>query len=132
LSTKKLQIRTQNDIVIVRKFVREMAAQLGFGLVDQTKITTAASELARNTLDYGLGGDVEVESLSNDRGKPGIKLVFSDEGPGIADLKLALTDGYTSGHGMGMGLSGSKRLVNEFEIDSEVGKGTRVTITKWK
>lgn len=109
-----------------------MAAQLGFGLVDQTKITTAASELARNTLDYGLGGDVEVESLSNDRGKPGIKLVFSDEGPGIADLKLALTDGYTSGHGMGMGLSGSKRLVNEFEIDSEVGKGTRVTITKWK
>ena len=132
MSTKKLQIRTQNDIVIVRKFVREMAAQLGFGLVDQTKITTAASELARNTLDYGLGGDVEVESLSNDRGKPGIKLVFSDEGPGIADLKLALTDGYTSGHGMGMGLSGSKRLVNEFEIDSEVGKGTRVTITKWK
>lgn len=132
MKTETYPIRTQNDIVMARKAVRELSAKLGFGLVDQTKITTAASELARNTLDYGLGGDMEIESLTNEKGKPGIKLVFIDEGPGIADLDLALTDGYTSGRGMGMGLSGSKRLMNEFSVDSIVGKGTRVTVTKWK
>lgn len=132
MSSERLPIRSQNDIVIVRRVVRERAIQLGFGVVDQTKIVTAASELARNTLEYGLGGDVDLELLENDRGKPGLKLVFIDQGPGISDLKMALTDGYTSGSGMGMGLSGSKRLMSEFNVDSEVGKGTCVTVTKWK
>lgn len=118
--------------MIARKAVREKAVQLGFGITDQTKIVTAASELARNTLDYGLGGDMDIEALENERGKPGLRLTFKDQGPGIADLKLALTDGYTSGAGMGMGLSGSKRLMSEFNIDSEVGRGTCVTVTKWK
>lgn len=129
---EKFPIRTQSDIVIARKAVREKAVQLGFGITDQTKIVTAASELARNTLDYGLGGDMDIEALENERGKPGLRLTFKDQGPGIADLKLALTDGYTSGAGMGMGLSGSKRLMSEFNIDSEVGRGTCVTVTKWK
>ena len=117
---------------MVRKAVRERAIELGFSLVDQTKIVTAASELARNTLEYGLGGDLDMESLESDRGKPGLKLVFSDQGPGISNHKLALTDGYTSGSGMGMGLPGSKRLMSEFNLDSEPGKGTCVTVTKWK
>ena len=118
--------------MLVRKRVKEVAVRLGFGIIDQTKIVTAASELARNTLEYGLGGDVELQSLENEKGKAGLSLTFVDQGPGIADLKLALTDGYTSGKGMGMGLSGSKRLMSEFKIDSDVGKGTRVTVTKWK
>lgn len=118
--------------MLVRKKVKEIAARLGFSIIEQTKIVTAASELARNTLDYGLGGEVEIEILENDKGKPGIRLTFIDQGPGIADLKLALTDGYTSGSGMGMGLPGSKRLMSEFKVDSEIGKGTRVTVTKWK
>lgn len=125
-------IRNQNDIVKVRKVVRELSAKLGFGLLDQTKITTAASELARNTLDYGLGGDLEMQTVESEIGKKGIRLSFIDQGPGIKDLNLALTDGYTSGKGMGMGLSGSKRLMNEFKVETEVGKGTRVTVTKWK
>jgi serine/threonine-protein kinase RsbT len=132
LNPDRLPIRAQNDIVIVRRTVRELSIKLGFGLVDQTKITTAASELARNTLDYGLGGEIEIESLINEQGKPGIKMSFVDSGPGIADLDLALTDGYTSGRGLGMGLSGSKRLMNEFSVDTTVGKGTRVTVIKWK
>ncbi len=132
MNHEELQIRTQSDIVLVRKAVRELTAKLGFGLTDQTKITTAASELARNTLEYGLGGHLEMETLKNDLGKSGIRLTFIDQGPGIADIALALTDGFTSGKGMGMGLSGSKRLMNEFTIDSEMGKGTRVSVTKWK
>lgn len=132
MTPDRLPIRTQNDIVLVRKKVKEIAARLGFSIIEQTKIVTAASELARNTLDYGLGGEVEIEILENDKGKPGIRLTFIDQGPGIADLKLALTDGYTSGSGMGMGLPGSKRLMSEFKVDSEIGKGTRVTVTKWK
>lgn len=132
MTPEQFAIRTQNDIVLARKAVRELAVKLGFGVIDQTKIVTAASELSRNTLDYGLGGYMEILALENERGKIGIRLSFVDEGPGIADLELALTDGYTSGGGMGMGLSGSKRLMNEFEVDSQVGKGTRVTVTKWK
>ena len=131
-SAARYPIRTQNDIVIVRRVVRESAIKLGFGLVDQTKIITAASELARNTLDYGLGGDMDLEILKNELGKSGIKLTFIDQGPGIADLNLALTDGYTSGKGLGMGLSGSKRLMSDFSVDSEIGKGTRVTVSKWR
>jgi serine/threonine-protein kinase RsbT len=104
---------------------------LGFGLVDQTKFVTAASELARNTLDHGGGGSVLIELIQNER-KPGIRLVFEDHGPGILNLTLALTDGYTTGNGMGLGLSGAKRLSHEFEIESKPGEGTKVSILRWK
>lgn len=124
-------IKLQSDIVLVRQVVREWAIGLKFGLVDQTKIVTAASELARNTFDYGKGGSMKIESLE-DGLKKGLRLTFEDQGPGIADMDLALTDGYTTGGGLGMGLTGSKRLVSEFDIKSKVGEGTTVTITKWK
>lgn len=126
-----MNIRSSADIVLVRQAVRAWAVQLGFSLVDQTKIVTAASELARNTMDYGGGGTVKLEALDNGI-RRGLRLTFEDQGPGIPDIDLALKDGYTTGSGLGMGLSGSKRLVNEFEIVSRVGEGTRVTITKWK
>jgi serine/threonine-protein kinase RsbT len=126
-----LQIRDADHVVLVRQAVRKWAIELGFSLVDQTKMITAASELARNTLDYGLGGTVRLESLEEGV-KKGLRLVFEDSGPGIPDVEKALTDGYTTGKGMGMGLSGSKRLVNEFEISTQVGEGTRITITRWK
>jgi serine/threonine-protein kinase RsbT len=126
-----MEIRVSDHVVLVRQVVRKWAIDLGFSLVDQTKIITAASELARNTLDYGKGGTVRLESLENGA-KKGLRLTFEDQGPGIPDLEKALTDGYTTGKGMGMGLSGSKRLVNEFDIDTRVGEGTKVTITRWK
>lgn len=129
--TDVIEVRTQNDVVLARQAVRTWAAELGFGLVDQTKLITAASELARNTLNYGGGGTMRLEALQ-DGARKGLRLAFEDHGPGIPDLELALTDGYTTGGGMGLGLSGSKRLVNEFEIVSRVGEGTRVTITRWK
>lgn len=133
LSNERLPIRTQNDIVVVRQRVRTWATQIGLGIIEQTKVVTAASELARNTLDYGGGGDVEIALVRNEaNNKQGIKLVFEDSGPGIADVALALTDGYTSGGGLGMGLSGSRRLMSEFNLETAVGKGTRVTVTKWK
>ena len=132
LKHEKFPIRSQNDIVIIRKEVRTWAAKIGLGLIDQTKVVTAASELARNTLDYGGGGNMEMATLENDNRKSGLQLTFEDQGPGIADVNLALTDGYTTGGGLGMGLSGSKRLMNEFKLESEIGKGTRVTVTKWK
>ena len=126
-----MDIRSSADIVLVRQAVRTWAVQLGFSLVDQTKIVTAASELASNTMDYGGGGTVKLEAL--DAGiRRGLRLTFEDQGPGIPDIALALKDGYTTGRGLGMGLSGSKRLVNEFEIVSRVKEGTRVTIVKWK
>ena len=131
LSSESLPIRTSEHIVIVRQAVRKKAVSLGFGLVDQTKFVTAASELARNTLDHGGGGSVLIELIQNDR-KPGIRLVFEDNGPGIPSLALALTDGYTSGHGMGLGLGGAKRLSHEFEIESKPGEGTKVSILRWK
>jgi len=115
----------------VRQLVRTRAAEIGLSLVDQTKIVTAASELARNTLDYGKGGHVQLQLLRNDT-RAGIKLVFEDKGPGIKDIDLAMTDGYTTGNGLGLGLSGSKRLVNEFDIQSSPGQGTRITIVRWK
>jgi serine/threonine-protein kinase RsbT len=127
----RLEIRTSPDVVLVRQAVRKWATELGFGLVDQTKIVTAASELARNTLDHGGGGTVRLEMLEEGI-RRGLRLTFEDQGPGIPDIALALSDGYTSGGGMGMGLGGSRRLVNEFEIASRVGEGTRVTITRWK
>jgi serine/threonine-protein kinase RsbT len=126
-----MNVHTSADIVRVRQAVRQMAVELKFGLVDQTKIVTAASELARNTLDYGGGGTVKLEELESG-GRRGLRLVFEDQGPGIPDLELALKDGYTTGGGLGMGLSGSKRLMNEFEIVSRLGEGTCVTIVKWK
>jgi serine/threonine-protein kinase RsbT len=124
-------IRTESDVVSVRQAVRAWAVELRFSLVDQTKLVTAASELARNTLIHGRGGSVRMETLE-EGGRTGIRLVFEDQGPGIEDLKLALTDGYSTGNGLGLGLSGSRRLVNEFEITSKAGEGTTVAVTKWK
>lgn len=129
---EKLPIFNPSDIVLVRKVVRARTLDVGFGIIDQTKVVTAASELARNTLDYGGGGHVVIETLTNLAGKPGIRLLFEDHGAGIPDLELALTDGYTSGGGLGMGLSGSRRLMSDFTIESEVGRGTRVMVAKWK
>lgn len=129
--TETKPIRSQVDIVYVRQSVREWAVQLKFGIVDQTKIITAASELARNAFDYGKGGDMVMELLS-DGMRSGMRLIFIDQGPGIKNMSLAMTDGYTSGQGLGMGLTGAKRLVSEFAIESTPGKGTTVTITKWK
>jgi serine/threonine-protein kinase RsbT len=126
-----LPIRTSTDVVQVRQSVRNLATSLGFSLIDQTKLVTAASELARNTLEHGGGGSVRLETLTSGP-RPGIRLTFEDQGPGIPDVKLALTDGYTTGNGLGLGLSGSKRLVNEFDLQSKVGEGTRIIVTKWK
>lgn len=126
-----MNIQSSADVVLVRQSVRQWAVELRFSLVDQTKIVTAASELARNTLDYGGGGTVKLEALQEGI-RRGLRLTFEDNGPGISDLDLALKDGFTTGSGLGLGLSGTKRLVNEFNIVSEVGKGTCVTITKWK
>jgi serine/threonine-protein kinase RsbT len=131
LKTETLPIRSSEDIVLVRQKVRQWAIDLTFSLVDQTKMVTAASELARNALDYGGGGCVRLDLLQNDT-KRGLRLVFEDEGPGIADVELALRDGYTTGSGMGLGLGGSRRLVHEFDVDSRPGEGTRVTIVRWK
>ncbi len=132
LRHEKFPIRNPNDIVIIRKEVRSWSAKIGLGLIDQTKVVTAASELARNTLEYGGGGELELAAVENDDRKPGIRLTFEDQGAGIANLELALTDGYTTGNGLGLGLTGSRRLMNEFDIKSELGKGTRVITTKWK
>ena len=131
LKDETASINTSGDIVKVRQLVREWAISLGFSLVEQTKMVTAASELARNTLDHGGGGQVRMQVLNNEM-RRGLKLTFSDEGPGIADLEQALKDGFTTGGGMGLGLSGAKRLANEFDIESVPGRGTKVTITRWR
>lgn len=131
LRSDVLPVRSAQDIVLVRQAVRAWAVAQGLGLVDQTKIVTAASELARNTVDYGGGGTVLLEAVEQGA-RRGLRLTFEDEGPGIADVALALTDGYTTGSGMGLGLSGSRRLVNEFDLWSEPGRGTRITVTRWK
>ena len=125
------EVRSSNDIVRVRQRMREMAVEVGFSLVDQTKIVTAASELARNTLEHGGGGIARVE-LVRDGSRRGLRLVCEDQGPGIPDIQLALTDGYTSRGGLGLGLGGARRLMNDFAIESRPGEGTRVTITRWK
>ena len=124
-------IRSESDVVAVRQAVRAWAVEMRFSLVDQTKLVTAASELARNTLIHGGGGTARLEALE-EGARQGIRLIFEDQGPGIPDLKLALTDGYSSGQGLGLGLSGSRRLVNEFDITTAAGEGTRVVVTKWK
>ncbi len=124
-------IAGSDDVVRVRQVARQWATELKFSLVDQTKLVTATSELARNALEHGKGGRMKVELVENGARK-GIRLTFEDDGPGIPNIELALRDGYTTGNGLGLGLSGSKRLVNEFEIKSEAGRGTTVTITRWK
>jgi serine/threonine-protein kinase RsbT len=129
--TDTREVRASTDVVLIRQAVRSWTAELGFSLVDQTKMITAASELARNSLEYGGGGRVVFESLQVGT-KRGLRLTFEDRGPGIPDIDLAMKDGYTTGKGMGLGLGGAKRLVNEFEIQSAAGNGTRVTITRWK
>ncbi|HEY0858388.1 MAG TPA: anti-sigma regulatory factor [Albitalea sp.] len=124
-------VLTEQDIVMSRQLVRKLTQELKFSLVDQTKMITAASELSRNTVVYGGGGEMRWEVV-NQGGRTGLRLAFEDKGPGIADVDLALRDGWTSGRGLGMGLSGSKRLVNEFDIKTVLGEGTCVTITRWK
>ena len=124
-------LRSEQDIVLARQLLRKLTQELGFSLVDQTKMVTAASELARNALIYGRGGTLHWETVQNGE-RHGLRLEFADEGPGIPDLNLAMTDGWTSGKGLGMGLTGAKRLVNEFYLDTKVGGGTRVTIARWK
>jgi serine/threonine-protein kinase RsbT len=130
IKTDELPVQNEQDIVLARQTVRRLAQELKFSLVDQTKIVTGASELARNTVIYGGGGLLICEILT-EGGRTGLRLTFKDEGPGIANLEMALMDGWTSGKGLGMGLSGTKRLVNDFDIESSPGKGTRVTITRW-
>ena len=130
LGAEKLQVRSAHEVVMVRQTVRAWAVELGLSLVDQTKIITAASELARNAATHGGGGTVLLEKLNNGN-RSGLRLTFEDEGPGIADVELAMKEGYSTVGGLGLGLSGSRRLVNEFSISSRPGEGTRVTITKW-
>ena len=131
LNRELMPLKTSSDVVVARQKVRQWAVDLKFSLVDQTKLVTAASELARNALDHGQGGSMAVETLSTGS-RSGLRLIFEDQGPGIPDIERALTDGFTTKSGMGLGLGGSKRLVNEFSIESEVGKGTRVAIIRWK
>jgi serine/threonine-protein kinase RsbT len=126
-----IAVRSSDDVVRVRQAVRARAIEAGFGIVDQTKRVTAASEIARNTVDYGGGGTLVIE-IVREGTRRGVQLTFSDSGPGITDLKAAMTDGYTTGSGLGLGLSGAKRLSNEFSIESSPGKGTTVTLARWR
>ncbi|HET7528591.1 MAG TPA: ATP-binding protein [Burkholderiaceae bacterium] len=127
---ERVDIRTPDDVVRVRQRVRERAVESGLSLVDQTKIVTAASELARNTLDYGGGGSVEIEILNGTR--RGVRLLFEDRGPGIKDIDAAMRDGFTTGNGLGLGLGGAKRLCSDFSIESVLGEGTRVGCARWR
>ncbi|MDB5478497.1 MAG: anti-sigma regulatory factor [Alphaproteobacteria bacterium] len=131
IKTETLPVMAEHDVVKARQMVRQWASEIGLSLVDQTKIITAASELARNMVIYGGGGTMEIQSLEQ-YGRRGVKLVFEDKGPGIADITQALKDGFTTGSGMGLGLGGAKRLSNEFEIESTPGQGTRIMIARWK
>lgn len=128
---EQLDIRTSDDVVRVRQRTRALAVEAGLSLVDQTKIVTAASELARNTLDYGGGGRVRIELVANGA-RRGVRLCFEDEGPGIPNVDAALRDGYTTGTGLGLGLGGARRLSSDFALETAVGRGTRVTIARWK
>ena len=130
-SHETLEIRSSADVVAVRQSARALAERVGFSLVDQTKLVTAASELARNTIDYGGGGSVRIELVENGV-RRGVRLTFEDQGPGISDITMALKDGYTTGGGLGLGLGGARRLVNDFNIESSPGAGTRVMIALWK
>ena len=129
--SEELELRSAADVVSVRQAVRTWAIDAGFSLVDQTKMVTAASEIARNAIDYGGGGTATLE-LIVESPRRGLRVVFEDKGPGISDIQQAMTDHFTTGNGLGLGLGGAKRLVNEFHISSRVGEGTRVVITRWK
>jgi serine/threonine-protein kinase RsbT len=124
-------LHTSDDVVRVRQIVRGWSVELGFSLVDQTKVVTAASEIARNTVIYGGGGTARLEALQ-DGGRQGLRVVFADKGPGIVNVEQALQDGFTTGTGLGLGLGGARRLSNEFTLESRVGEGTRVTIVRWR
>jgi serine/threonine-protein kinase RsbT len=130
LGSESIPVRAEPDLPLVRRLVRQRATELGFGELDLTKLVTAASELGRNTLIHGGGGTMRVEALVENE-RRALRLTFEDQGPGIANLDLAMTDGFTTKGGMGLGLGGSKRLVSEFEVVSHVGEGTRVTVTRW-
>lgn len=129
--SEAVELRSSADVVTARQTVRLWCVDVGFSLVDQTKMVTAASELARNTIDYGGGGTMRLDSIE-DGARRGLRLTFEDSGPGIPDVERALQDGFTSGGGLGLGLGGARRLVNEFDISSRVGEGTRIVITRWK
>ena len=131
VKAETMPVDSESQVVAVRQAVRSWAGELGFSLVDQTKIVTAASELARNTIKHGGGGFLKIESL-NEGIRKGLRLVFEDHGPGIPDISLAMKDGYTTGGGLGLGLGGSKRLMNDFQIESKVGEGTKITVVRWK
>lgn len=131
MSIEEVIIQCDADVVVARQVVRRIATEIGLSLVNQTKVITAASEIARNTFVYGGGGKLIAELVA-DSLSPGMRLIFEDEGPGIPDVQLALSDGYTSGKGLGMGLGGARRLVDRFEIETEVGRGTRIILEKWK
>jgi len=131
VSAEALEIRAAEDVVRVRQAVRDASVALGFSIVDQTKLVTAASELARNAFAHGGGGSFRLEVLDT-AGRQGLRLTFADDGPGIPDIEQAMRDGYTTGSGLGLGLGGARRLVNEFEIRSDVGRGTTVTVTRWR
>lgn len=131
LRSETFPLRDSDDVAVARAHVRRRLAELGFSLVDQTKMATAASELARNAVEHGSGGAMLLEELRNEA-RVGVRLTFRDEGPGIADIELALTDGFTTGSGLGLGLGGARRLVNEFSIDSAPGRGTTVIVTRWR
>jgi serine/threonine-protein kinase RsbT len=131
LRSEELPLRSDEDVVRARQATRQWSVEIGFSLVDQTKIVTAASELARNTIIHGGGGRLRLESL-NDGPRRGLRLVFEDQGPGIPDVQMALRDGFTTGTGLGLGLGGSRRLMSEFEISSSPGQGTRITTVRWK
>ena len=131
IKSERLPIRTSEDIVAVRQYVRRVAVELGFSLIDQTKVVTAASEIARNTLIYGKGGWATVDVVERG-GRRGVRAVFEDRGPGIPDIERAFQDGFTTGGGLGLGLGGAKRLCNDFEVQSTPGEGTRVMMTRWK
>ena len=126
-----LRLLSDQDIAVSRQLVRRLSMEVGFSLVDQTKLVTATSELARNTVKYGGGGEMRAERVKRDK-EIGVRVTFSDQGPGIPDIEQAMIDGWSTGAGLGLGLSGARRLVNEFEIESRVGEGTRVTITRWR
>jgi serine/threonine-protein kinase RsbT len=130
-TSESVPLRSSDDVVRARQAVRVRAVGATFSLVDQTKIVTAASEIARNTVDYGGGGEMRIEVL-RDGQRRGLRLIFTDQGPGIADIALALTDGHTTGGGLGLGLSGAKRLSSDFDITSAPGQGTKVTLVRWK
>jgi serine/threonine-protein kinase RsbT len=132
LESKTIALENNQDIAVARAQVRQIAAALGFGALDQTRLATVASELARNVVKYGEGGRLIVQPTEDGSGRQALRLIFEDQGPGIPNIEAAMSNGFSTGRGLGFGLPGSKRLVDDFKIESEVGRGTRVTILKWK